>query len=214
MATVAFLEEIGTNHMFLSLDTENKAVEHRETSFDSRGKDTNPVCFLAEPNRISSKFDARRYEKCPHMNETPLIFKTLRVGPCCTNCYLFVAGDTVVVVDPGGVESSIPSTVESIAPSAKSVQILLTHTHSDHFLGADILLERFPGSTLYVSSADEPGLYDPQLNVSHLFGQTLILKAKSSVKTVAQGDVLEIGPYKIEVIETPGHTAGGVVYVM
>jgi glyoxylase-like metal-dependent hydrolase (beta-lactamase superfamily II) len=30
------------------------------------------------------------------------------------------------------------------------------------------------------------------------------------VKTVVDSDVLEFGPYKIKVVETPGHTCGGV----
>jgi glyoxylase-like metal-dependent hydrolase (beta-lactamase superfamily II) len=94
------------------------------------------------------------------------------------------------------------------------VQILLTHSHSDHFLGADILLDRFPGSSLYVSAVDEPGLYRPDLNVGYLFRLTLVLKGQSAVKTIAGGDILEFGPYKIEVIETPGHTPGGVIYVL
>jgi glyoxylase-like metal-dependent hydrolase (beta-lactamase superfamily II) len=34
------------------------------------------------------------------------------------------------------------------------------------------------------------------------------------VKTVVDGDVLEFGPYKIKVVETPGHTPGGVSYVL
>jgi glyoxylase-like metal-dependent hydrolase (beta-lactamase superfamily II) len=141
-------------------------------------------------------------------------FTTLRIGPCVTNCYIFSAGDTAVVVDPGGEADPVIAKLKTLAPSSQTIQILITHTHSDHFMGADSLLSTFPGSHLYVSVGDEPGLYDPQFNCSGLFKFQLILKNKDAVKTVAEGDVLEFGPYKIKVIETPGHTRGGVSYVL
>jgi glyoxylase-like metal-dependent hydrolase (beta-lactamase superfamily II) len=148
------------------------------------------------------------------MTDTRTFFKQICIGPCHTNCYIFTAGDTVIVVDPGGLESILLSTIASLAPSAKTVQILLTHSHSDHFLGADVLLDRYPGSSVYISAIDEPGLYRPELNVGYLFRLTLVLKGQSAVKLIAEGDILEFGPYKIEVIATPGHTPGGVVFVL
>jgi glyoxylase-like metal-dependent hydrolase (beta-lactamase superfamily II) len=145
-------------------------------------------------------------------------FKTLRVGPCATNCYVFLAGSNVAVVDPGGLDPSIASTIESLGRAGHClgapVRILLTHTHADHFLGADALLERFPESTVYVSSKDAPGLFDPMLNVSGLFGLQLRLNGREAVKTVEDGEIIELGPYKIEVAATPGHTVGGVVFIL
>jgi glyoxylase-like metal-dependent hydrolase (beta-lactamase superfamily II) len=143
-------------------------------------------------------------------------FKTLVIGPCATNCYLFRAGDTVVVIDPGGVEPKLLTEVEVLmgTPPCKSVTVLLTHTHADHFLGADILLNAFPGSSLLVSGEDEPGLYDAALNVSQFFGLQLELKNRAAVQRVGDGDKREIGPYAVEVVAVPGHTRGGVAFVL
>jgi glyoxylase-like metal-dependent hydrolase (beta-lactamase superfamily II) len=153
------------------------------------------------------------------MSATPTpFFSTLVIGPCRTNCYIFPAGDTVVVVDPGGTESVLLDTVRDVAakstPPCTTVNILLTHTHADHFFGADALLEAFPGSTLFCSELDKPGLSDPRLNVSSLFGVNFALKAIDSVVTVEDGEALQFGPYDVEAVGVPGHTRGGLAYIL
>jgi glyoxylase-like metal-dependent hydrolase (beta-lactamase superfamily II) len=73
-------------------------------------------------------------------------FAKVRLGY--TNCYIFPAGDTAVVVDPGGRPGPVIAKLKSMAPSARTIQILVTHTHVDHFMGADALISTFPGSNL------------------------------------------------------------------
>jgi glyoxylase-like metal-dependent hydrolase (beta-lactamase superfamily II) len=141
-------------------------------------------------------------------------FQTLRPGRASAFCYIFPAGDTVIVVDPGGTDRSLVTTILSLSPRSNTVQILLTHSHVDHFLGADMLLSRFSGSSLYVSAADEAGLYTPAINASSLYNMRVRLDNRDAVKHVADGQVLQFGKYKIEVIATPGHTPGGVIYLL
>jgi glyoxylase-like metal-dependent hydrolase (beta-lactamase superfamily II) len=149
---------------------------------------------------------------------TSAFFSTLDIGPCRTNCYIFPAGATVIVVDPGGTNPVLLKTVRDVTakstPPCTTVTILLTHTHADHFLGADILLDAFPGSTLYCSEADKPGLYDTRLNVSDRFRTPFTLKATDAVATIGDGETLQFGPYEIDVVAVPGHTRGGLAYIV
>jgi glyoxylase-like metal-dependent hydrolase (beta-lactamase superfamily II) len=140
-------------------------------------------------------------------------FETLILGQLSTNCYIFADGSDCFVIDPGAADPKMITTLRSIAAS-HNVSILLTHTHSDHFIGADLILSEFPGSYLYVSAADKPGLFDPQLSLTNYIGDNLVLQSKDAVRTVSEGSHLQCGSIDVEVIETPGHTVGGVIYVV
>ena len=141
-------------------------------------------------------------------------FTVIPVGMLQTNCYMFLGGDQVVVIDPGAPEAKLVTKAQQLAGKDNpTLVILLTHGHADHFMGADFLLSKFPGSSLYISEQDKPYLFNPGWNCSRMFGIELQLKAESVVKTVKDGDVLEFGGYKLDVVATPGHTPGGVCYI-
>jgi glyoxylase-like metal-dependent hydrolase (beta-lactamase superfamily II) len=141
-------------------------------------------------------------------------FTSVIVPPLGTNCYIFQAGDTVVVIDPGWSDKSIVSAVRKLDPDCTAVQMVLTHTHADHFFGVDFLFGEFPGSALFVSEADKPGLYSAHLNYSTFIGHAYTVKQTERVNTFVDGAVLKFGDVEIRVVATPGHTVGGVVLVV
>jgi glyoxylase-like metal-dependent hydrolase (beta-lactamase superfamily II) len=141
-------------------------------------------------------------------------FTTVIVSPIRTNCYVFRAGDTVVVIDPGWSDDSIVSAVKKLDPDCSSIQMVLTHTHADHFFGVDFLFGQFPGSALFVSEADKPGLYSARLNYSAFLGHEYTVKQTEGINALVDGAVLTFGDIEIRVIATPGHTVGGVILVV
>jgi glyoxylase-like metal-dependent hydrolase (beta-lactamase superfamily II) len=141
-------------------------------------------------------------------------FKRIVVGRPRTNCYIFCAGETCVVIDPGDSDRRITNAVRDLTPSTKAIHILLTHAHVDHFYGVDYLFRCFPRSTLYVSEIDKPALYDPVLNVSSWVERGFVLQQTDGIETVRDGTVLKFGSIDIRVTATPGHTTGGVVFVI
>jgi glyoxylase-like metal-dependent hydrolase (beta-lactamase superfamily II) len=141
-------------------------------------------------------------------------FTTVTVPPLGTNCYVFRAGDSVVVIDPGWSDKSIVSAVKRLHPECSALQMLLTHTHADHFFGVDFLFGQFPGSTLFVSEADKPGLFSAHLNYSTFIGHEYTVKQTEGINTFADGAVLRFGDTEIRVVATPGHTIGGVILVV
>ena len=142
-------------------------------------------------------------------------FTILPVGMLQTNCYIFGDAGQVVVIDPGFPEVKITSLIRELAGQDEfTLHILLTHGHADHFMGVNFLLRQFPGSPLYISEGDKPYLFDSKLNCARMFNIDLTLENDSTLKIVKDGDVLQFGKYKVNVVATPGHTPGGVCYII
>jgi glyoxylase-like metal-dependent hydrolase (beta-lactamase superfamily II) len=140
--------------------------------------------------------------------------KILVVGADATNCYILINEGDCFVIDPGAPDERIIEAIREFCPLPRSVSLLLTHSHWDHFLGADWLISVFPDCRLYVSAADLPGLYDPALNLSENSGETLVFQSQATVSLISDGDQLKCGSWVIDVAETPGHTLGGVCFLV
>lgn len=140
-------------------------------------------------------------------------FTVLKVGFIQTNCYIFSDGDECIVIDPGAADPNIVAKIKELSQNPK-VSILLTHCHADHFMGTDYLLENFPGSKVYATKEDQPYLFDSNKNCAKMFNVEIVLKDKSTLQTIHDGQILPFGKYNIEVIATPGHTPGGVIFVL
>ncbi len=133
-----------------------------------------------------------------------MIFDTIPVGQIDTNCYLIgdEAEKVCAVVDPGGSPERVLAMIEK---SGLELQmILLTHGHWDHVGAIPALLEKWPELPVYAHEkelcpADEP---NPHYFFPH---------AGKNQRTYGEGDVLELGGLKLQVLHTPGHSGGSVV---
>jgi glyoxylase-like metal-dependent hydrolase (beta-lactamase superfamily II) len=127
------------------------------------------------------------------------------------NCYIAHLNglQECLVVDPGLDPGEILDYLESkgLTPAA----ILNTHGHADHIAGNGVLKERFPRAPLIIGGGDAPKLTDPMGNLSGVFG--LPFTSPPADKTVSAGDKLSLAGMELEVLETPGHSCGHVVFV-
>lgn len=127
------------------------------------------------------------------------------------NAYIFWRqGDTsAVVVDPGFSPDWILNVLEehSLAPEV----ILLTHGHSDHIAGVGSLKERWPDCPVVIGQGDAYKLTDPQGNLSAQYGLPFVMPPAD--RTVVEGDTITALGVEFAVRDTPGHSAGHVVYV-
>ena len=136
-----------------------------------------------------------------------MLIKGFPLGVMAANCYLAETDDAVFVVDPSDYDVRIADFLRQSGDKEKF--ILLTHCHFDHIMGADRIRELF-GAKIVIGEKDDAGLANASLNLSKLFG----CDSKPFVADIKVTDkqVINIGKTKLEVIETPGHTAGSVCY--
>ena len=133
----------------------------------------------------------------------------LTVGPVETNCYL-IPGDldsrSVLVVDPGAEEERILAALRG----RTAVAVLLTHGHFDH-TGA---LNAFRDKEIFIGREDAPMLSDPEKSVGVLAGD--VAPRPAATRLLDGGEMLTFPGFSrpVQVIRTPGHTPGGMCFVI
>ncbi|MDY7010067.1 MAG: MBL fold metallo-hydrolase [Planctomycetota bacterium] len=138
-----------------------------------------------------------------------LSIQCLILGNLMTNCYVLTVGDMCCwVVDPGLSPGPLLEFLDKTG--LKPERIILTHGHGDHIAGVSAVKEVYPDAVLTVPKADEFMLSSAAANMSAAFG--FHVTAPSADQTVQAGDELRMGPLIWRVLDTAGHTPGGVSY--
>lgn len=137
-----------------------------------------------------------------------MLVKRIPAGVYAANCYILMDEESkeCAVIDPGGDADEIESYLNKI--EAKVKYILLTHGHADHSGAVGYLKEKY-NIDAYIN------VEDGKLIVENNFMYGPLNFKGENVKLlmeVSEASRFEIGNIKIEVIETPGHTPGGVCY--
>ena len=125
------------------------------------------------------------------------------IGPLETNCYLIYDKKSKkgILIDPGVYDREVSECIKKNGLDV--INILNTHGHADHITG-----DRDFGFPVLIHELDEPCLKNPLKNLSVFSGGNIsLVKAQGLLK---DGDVIEVGDLKLEVVHTPGHTPGGI----
>ena len=137
---------------------------------------------------------------------------TLYVYPCgpVSANMMFVAADgakTVAVIDPSDDALALAILKEH---GWTLSDILITHRHYDHLLGVSGL-KKATGAKVYISEADADGLRSDRASLARMVG----LKQEPTEPDVLlrEGDTFTAAGLTFRVLETPGHTAGGITFV-
>jgi hydroxyacylglutathione hydrolase len=135
------------------------------------------------------------------------------VGPIQANCVLI--GDreagVLAVIDPGGDAERIHGRVT--ASGLRPVMILHTHGHLDHAGGTADLARRLGGEIPIGLHRDELELYRGLGMQARMFGLDVESPPEPSL-WLEHGQVIDLGGLTLEVRHTPGHSPGGVVFVV
>lgn len=129
-------------------------------------------------------------------------------GVLAENCYLLIDEQTqeAAVIDPGFVSDALLAEI-----SKYNVRwILLTHGHFDHIEGADHL-HALTGAPVAALRQEVRFAADPAQNGSLLmFGRPIACTVDHPLEN---GETISVGSVPVQVLHTPGHTAGGCCYI-
>ena len=117
--------------------------------------------------------------------------------------------DDCLVVDPGfDVHRIIERLTErGLTPAA----ILNTHGHADHIAGNAGLKQIWPNCPLIIGAIDADKLTDASLNLSQDYGFPITSPPADQV--VQNGETYAAAGFELEVLETPGHSPGHIVFL-
>ena len=129
-------------------------------------------------------------------------------GMLAENCYLLLdeASGEAAVIDPGFVNDQLLGEIAKY----KVRFILLTHGHFDHIAGVD-RLRALTGAPCAAFRTEGAFAADPAQNGALLmFGRPV---ACTVDRLLDDGETIRVGAVPVQVLHTPGHTAGGCCYV-
>lgn len=137
-------------------------------------------------------------------------FRIIPVTPFMQNCSLLWCEETGhgAVVDPGGDISSILSVAEECGVTLE--KILVTHGHIDHAGAVAELAERL-GLPVEGPQREDRFWIDGMPEQSSKFGFPAA-RPFTPDRWLEQGDVVQFGNVKMNVLHCPGHTPGHVVF--
>ena len=136
-----------------------------------------------------------------------MYFNKLRVGLFSTNCYIYADEKTKegIVIDPGGEPDKIIKEIEKNNLNIK--YIIITHAHIDHIKALDEI-KHFTGAHIVCGKKDALAVNDDNLSLATHFRR----KAPSEKPDilVCDNDEIKFSDTVLKIIETPGHTIGGI----
>lgn len=120
------------------------------------------------------------------------------------NSYLIFNGNEAIIVDPSFSGDEI---IKTINKDTKPIAILLTHAHFDHCFDVGKILKQW-NIPVYLH-VDEKSTYK-----DYRYDDLANMKVLDFSKNIHwfNTKVLNIGSFKIDVLHTPGHSSGSVIY--
>ena len=137
--------------------------------------------------------------------------ETLVNGPIQTNSYAVISNDECVIIDPAWEGERLVEHVRAEHPGVRVLGAVCTHGHADHVGGvAGVRVALGEGARYELCSKD---VAVPRANIEEQCTMWGIETPDPGEPTrlLAEGDAIEVGDICLQVIETPGHTPGGIV---
>lgn len=129
---------------------------------------------------------------------------TLTLGEFQSNCYILNSGSFAFVIDPGGEPGKI---LESLRENKiKKIKIINTHAHIDHWMGNSFLKKNID-TEIFIGENEKKTCSSPEANLSSFAGG---VEFPPPDGWLSDGQVLKEKTFSLEVINTPGHTMGGI----
>lgn len=141
-----------------------------------------------------------------------MTIESFTFGPFVENTYLlFNEQRDCLIIDPG---CQGPAEEQQLADyiagkQLRPVKLLNTHGHIDHIIGNKFIFDKF-GLKPYLHEADLQ-MFSQVQTIGKLYGIE-VQPSPEPAGFIDEGDVIQLGDDKLEVIFTPGHSPGSVVF--
>jgi glyoxylase-like metal-dependent hydrolase (beta-lactamase superfamily II) len=122
------------------------------------------------------------------------------------NVYL-VLDERPILVDAGMMAGPTLKNIKKYIDPTEIEMIILTHCHHDHS-GAAPAIKEATGAKILLSDKEVGCVGDDLTTVAYLFGQEAPEYKVDGLLT--EGMVIDLGKWKLDVMETPGHSQGSI----
>ena len=142
-----------------------------------------------------------------------MFLECVAVGDLEANCFVICDEETKIgaVIDPGEYTEEVKNAIKN-SGMEKLGYILCTHGHFDHVTGAVKIKKEYPDAKICIGKEDSLYLEDGFLSLASMFNVDFE-PCKSDVE-FSHGDCFSIGNINVKIHSAPGHTPGGVLYVL
>ncbi len=140
-----------------------------------------------------------------------MAYRVIPVTPFAQNCTLIWCPETMdaAVVDPGGDIERIMGAINE--EGVNVTQVLLTHGHIDHAGASATLARDLDVQIIGPHKADQFWL-DGLVQQSAMFGFAQV-EGFLPDRWLEDGDQVQVGNLRLDVVHCPGHTPGHVVFI-
>lgn len=117
-------------------------------------------------------------------------------------------------IDPGYEDDEKEQLVAFVESNGlEPVCIMLTHGHFDHIYGLADLVKTY-GIPVYMDKKETYSFEHTNPYVCGNYGLPLAdIPEEGAFRYISEGDIIEVGDLHFEVLETPGHSVGGVCFL-
>ena len=131
-------------------------------------------------------------------------------GVAATNCYLVADQESRKAVLFDAPNDTTAPLLEAAMERGWDVQGLwLTHGHFDHLADHAVVTRRFPNAKVLIHPLDEQKLIQPN---SRLFQLPFTIPPRKADDYLQDGQQLRVGTIRVNVLFTPGHSPGHVMF--
>lgn len=140
-----------------------------------------------------------------------MIIKHLVLGFSENNCYVLRQDSTsheCIILDTGLHVQPLMDFIQD--KRLNPVALICTHGHVDHIAGIPAIREAFPGIEVAIHKNDSEMLTNSELNLSSWIDRKVSTDPADVI--IESERTMSFAGLEFEVIETPGHTFGGVCF--
>jgi glyoxylase-like metal-dependent hydrolase (beta-lactamase superfamily II) len=131
-------------------------------------------------------------------------------GIAATNCFVIADENAKQAVLFDAPDHTVEPMLDEVANrSWDLIGLWLTHGHFDHVADHEVVAKRFPGAKVLIHELDAPKLRNPKPS---MFVLPFTIPPRGPDGFLTDGQKLAIGSLELEVIHTPGHSPGHVMF--